>query len=109
MVVFSVIIVDGVNVGKTTKKTINDCINLAKKRKGICISKVYINSKAKMLWKCKREHIWKATYSTINSLITPLTPGTKLCQECQIKYRGCKILGGIKKWKMYINKIQKCQ
>ncbi|WP_179885350.1 zinc-ribbon domain-containing protein [Bacillus thuringiensis] len=33
---------------------------LAKDKKGYCLSEVYINNNTKMLWECKKGHIWEA-------------------------------------------------
>ncbi|WP_144532135.1 zinc-ribbon domain-containing protein [Bacillus paranthracis] len=46
---------------------IQDLIELAESREGICLSNIYINSKHKYQWRCKEGHTWEATYSRINS------------------------------------------
>jgi hypothetical protein len=38
---------------------------LAKNRRGECLSRVYINSKEKLKWKCNKGHIWEAPLSSI--------------------------------------------
>ena len=48
------------------KKTIEDCQNLAKKKRGICLSTRYIRSDTKYKWKCQYGHIWKAEYRLVN-------------------------------------------
>jgi len=47
------------------KLTINICIELAKSKNGECLSLEYINCYTKMLWRCENQHIWPATYNTI--------------------------------------------
>lgn len=48
-------------------KTINDMQELAQKKNGICLSKKYKHSHSKLKWKCKENHIWHATPTSIKS------------------------------------------
>lgn len=48
------------------KLTIEKMKELAISRDGECVSDIYIGSGEKLLWKCKYEHTWMATYSNIN-------------------------------------------
>ena len=50
-----------------TKKTLEDAKKVAEKNKGECLSTVYINSSTKMLWRCKNNHTWNASYNQVNS------------------------------------------
>lgn len=49
------------------KKTIEEMKELAQQKEGKCLSKVYINSKTKLIWKCKNNHRWLACYSDIKN------------------------------------------
>ncbi len=49
------------------KLTIKDIGRLAKIRKGKCLSKVYRNTKSKLLWKCAKNHTWNATPDNIRA------------------------------------------
>jgi tRNA(Arg) A34 adenosine deaminase TadA len=41
--------------------------SLAEQQGGKCLSKEYINSKTKLLWKCAKGHEWQAAPSSIKS------------------------------------------
>jgi hypothetical protein len=41
-------------------KTIEDMQRLAKKRNGICLSKIYNGARKKLLWQCSKGHQWMA-------------------------------------------------
>lgn len=47
------------------KHTIEDMVNIAKNRNGLCLSKKYIQSKTPLKWQCKYSHIWKASPNNI--------------------------------------------
>lgn len=47
------------------KRTLTDCINIAKQHNGLCLSDKYINGDYKMKWQCKCGYIWKASIKTI--------------------------------------------
>ena len=47
--------------GGSIKGTIEEMQNIAKSREGECLSKIYINNRTKLKWKCKEGHIWEAT------------------------------------------------
>lgn len=47
------------------KKTIEDCRELALKRGGRCLSKIYVNNITKLTWSCQKNHKWKAKYNDI--------------------------------------------
>lgn len=47
------------------KHTINDMQDIAEKRGGKCLSKVYKNSTTPLEWRCSKEHEWKARPSSI--------------------------------------------
>lgn len=43
-------------------KQLKKARRIAKKRGGECLSDEYIKSKNKMLWRCKKGHVWSASY-----------------------------------------------
>jgi hypothetical protein len=43
------------------KLTIEEMQELARQKKGKCLSKVYVNNKTKLKWQCSEKHIWDAT------------------------------------------------
>ena len=47
--------------------TIEEMQEIAKSKGGECVSDKYINSKTKLVWKCKEGHTWKATPDDIKS------------------------------------------
>ncbi|MBU4348311.1 zinc-ribbon domain-containing protein [Patescibacteria group bacterium] len=47
--------------------TIKDMQEIAKKKKGKCLSKKYINTHVKLKWQCKKGHKWEATPAHIKS------------------------------------------
>lgn len=47
------------------KLTLDMAKKIAKDNNGECLSKQYINSKEKLLWKCSNNHIWKSTLSCV--------------------------------------------
>lgn len=42
------------------KYTLEHFQKIAKQKKGVCLSKKYINIKTHLRWKCEKNHIWKA-------------------------------------------------
>ncbi|MBI2608299.1 MAG: zinc-ribbon domain-containing protein [Deltaproteobacteria bacterium] len=51
---------------KYVKKTLDDAKEMAQKKKGYLLSKKYENVHAKLLWKCKKGHKWKATLANVS-------------------------------------------
>jgi hypothetical protein len=49
----------------TMKLTLEDMQNSAKEKDGLCLSSSYIDVDSKYLWKCKKNHQWEASYSSI--------------------------------------------
>ena len=49
----------------TAPGTLEEMQEIAKKRGGKCLSKKYINSRAKLTWQCKEGHRWDALPSSI--------------------------------------------
>ena len=47
---------------RSRKHTIDDARLLAKERDGECLSKEYINTNSKLLWRCSKGHEWPASY-----------------------------------------------
>jgi hypothetical protein len=43
-----------------TKGSIERMRKLARRRRGLCLSEEYINSKSKLLWQCEKGHCWRA-------------------------------------------------
>jgi len=50
----------------STKKTIDDAKKIAQLRNGECLSAEYINNGSKLIWKCHKNHVWLASYSSIS-------------------------------------------
>ena len=50
---------------KASKFTINDMQQLATRRRGKCLSSVYVNISTSLLWQCAHGHQWKATPDNI--------------------------------------------
>lgn len=44
---------------------IQECIDFANRKSGICLSKEYINCEGELEWQCKQGHIWKAKFTSI--------------------------------------------
>ena len=47
------------------KLTIEEMQEIAKKRGGECLSKVYVNAKTKLRWRCEKGHEWEACPSDV--------------------------------------------
>ena len=60
-----------------SKNTIDICNNIAKSRKGICLSKLYTNAHAKILWQCDKKHEWVSTFNNIRN--------GRWCPKCKAK------------------------
>ena len=45
--------------------TLKDCIKIAKKRGGFCLSKKYLDNKFSMTWKCSNGHVWKTSAQNV--------------------------------------------
>jgi hypothetical protein len=52
---------------KLLKYTIEDMKKFAKGKEGYCLSDEFINSNAKLKWKCKEEHNWQQKWSYIKN------------------------------------------
>ena len=61
------------------KHTIEDMRQLAKKRRGRCLSSFYVNNKTKVKWQCSKGHVWM---SKPNSVISGYW-----CPECAGKLK----------------------
>lgn len=65
------------------KLTIEECHSIAKKRGGECLETIYNNSDELMSWKCKNNHIWKASFTAIKHKCSWCLQCTKLTiEEC---------------------------
>lgn len=51
--------------GKTRKKTLQDCINVAAERGGNCLSTAYKGSSVPLLWECSKGHTWSAKFNHV--------------------------------------------
>ena len=51
---------------KLAPKTLEDAVKIAEKNNGECLSIEYINARAPLIWKCKNDHTWNATYDSIS-------------------------------------------
>ncbi len=49
------------------KYSLQDCISIAIKNNGRCLSGQYINKREYMTWECGNRHIWKAPLSALNN------------------------------------------
>jgi hypothetical protein len=54
-------------MGHTVKGTIQEMQLLAKSKEGVCLSKIYINSKTNLWWECKHGHRWQSTLLSIKN------------------------------------------
>ena len=54
---------------------LKEAYELAKKNYGKCLSKKYVNSRIKLKWQCRNNHIWKAKISGVKS--------GKWCNQCR--------------------------
>lgn len=60
------------------KYDIKYCKIFAKMKSGRCLSKIYVNTKTKILWKCKNNHTWEAMLATVKDK-------NSWCPICAIK------------------------
>jgi len=56
------------------KLTLKDACDLAKSRGGQCLSTEYKNNQEKLIWECKRKHIWHGNFANAS--------GGKWCIKC---------------------------
>lgn len=70
---------------KNKKHTIEDCVKAANEKDGYCLSTIYENVHSKIIWKCKNEHIWAASFSSIYSNDTWCPTCIKQISKAQIK------------------------
>ena len=56
------------------KLTIEEMHQIAKKRKGKCLSKKYVNAATPLKWQCEKGHVWKARPNTVK--------GGSWCIDC---------------------------
>ena len=68
-------------------------INIAVKNGGECLSKIYINNKSKLLWRCREQHSWFARPDTVIRGVW--------CRICRYKELGNSRRGTIKKMRDY--------
>jgi hypothetical protein len=47
--------------------TLDDIMNIAKSRKGVCLSKEYINANSLLMWQCEKGHEWEAPAGRIKA------------------------------------------
>ena len=52
---------------KNTKININDLKKIAKTRGGLLLSKKYVNSRLKLKWKCKNNHLFSSTANNVKN------------------------------------------
>ena len=60
------------------KHSIEDCVEIANKREGKCLSDTYVRNDHYLLWECKQGHKWKATFNQIQQT---------WCPECDCKQK----------------------
>lgn len=61
-------------------KTIRDMKEIAKERRGKCLSEEYVDGKSKLEWQCKRGHKWFATPNNITHSNSPTWCPHSPCQ-----------------------------
>ena len=54
-------------IGDNVKLTIEEMKEIAKLKKGECLSKKYTNNQTNLLWRCENGHKWEASYAYIKS------------------------------------------
>ncbi|EDU57855.1 hypothetical protein [Providencia stuartii] len=62
---------------------------LAAKRKGVCLSSEYLNSRSKLLWQCEQGHIWEATSDFVKA--------GNWCSICYLQHKNANYLNKIKR------------
>lgn len=92
---------------RKAKLTIQDCVDMANAKGGLCLAKVYINNKTRMQWKCKNGHVWSAIAGNVKSgkwckLCAPNAPRTIYYCRNIAKLSGGKCLSS-----QYTNNRQK--
>ena len=63
------------------KVTIEDCKEIARQRKGECLSIEYVNANTKLKWKCEHGHEWETTPSSVKN-------GKSWCPVCAAIIKG---------------------
>jgi len=77
-----------------SKKNIKDCIFLANKNNGECLSKEINNIKEKLIWKCKNGHIFEKSFNKVQQgswckICSKRVPHTiKDCNDAALKLGG---------------------
>jgi hypothetical protein len=67
--------------------TIQDMRDYARKKGGDCLSKTYVNSQEKLLWKCFYGHVWEASQNNIfNGYWCPVCSKTIRLNESKCKF-----------------------
>jgi len=79
-----------------TKHTIEDCNRIAMERKGLCLSKDYVNAMEMLLWQCEYFHTWKQNYNNVVN-------NGSWCPCCSISKNYSK---GQIEWLNYLSKSQ---
>lgn len=54
-----------IQINQTRKHTIEEMQNIAKERRGECLSDSYINNRTRLMWRCSEGHEWEAIPSNI--------------------------------------------
>lgn len=54
-------------LGLKKRNSLQNCVILASKKNGVCLSDKYINNHSKMKWKCSLNHEWESTFNCIQS------------------------------------------
>ena len=85
------------------KLDISECNNYAKLHGGLCLSTSYKNMKVPMKWKCKRDHIWNASFDSLKGKGAwcprcSINKSEKICRIYFEKYFGVKFPKARPKW-----------
>nr|WP_307773425.1 hypothetical protein [Providencia stuartii] len=62
---------------------------LAAKRKGVCLSSEYLNSRSKLLWQCEQGHVWEATSDFVKA--------GNWCSICYLQHKNANYLNKMKR------------
>jgi hypothetical protein len=60
---------------KNAKLVLQDCVNYAALYGGYCLSIEYISSRTKMIWQCKRGHVWYGKFGLMKCM-------EQWCEKC---------------------------
>ena len=87
---------------KPKKITIEDCKEIARQRKGKCLSTEYVNNNTKLKWECEHGHKWEAISKSIKKghwcPICAGSIGERICREYFENIFECEFPKSYPKW-----------